>query len=353
MNYSSIIHTYVHVTCFAFLHKYFASFHDNENNHSFAERSYRLRNNGKNNVLVFVFQNNDMDNRKAVLKLKDVPPPPPHHTSSSQPFPLAPLTLLPPCLPSPQLTQDPHQQQPPPPQQQERASPKVSMCTQCEYCRTDGSWLVGGRGVVGSSSSIAGVVSVCMAPSCLSSSLSRTDSCSVTSSVYQYKHNLNSRSERDILDPLLNLTCNPLPLSSVATSQPVSSHPYLTCCSGLLHAYPPVPLSCSKPSLYTSSATLAPPPCVSSLPVAVRGSCLASSGYYSCGVDCCPSARRSQRSTHGDLPTTTTITTTTTSAHFCSNPLHLNIERTVCLKGVHYCQQCMLKVGEAFCCIFK
>uniref|UniRef100_A0A3Q3W5V0 Meiosis regulator and mRNA stability factor 1 n=1 Tax=Mola mola TaxID=94237 RepID=A0A3Q3W5V0_MOLML len=232
----------------------------------------------KKNVLVFVFQNNDMDNRKAVLKLKDVPPPPPHHTSSSQPFPLAPLTLLPPCLPSPQLTQDPCQQQPPPPQQQERAIPKVSMCTQCEYCRTDGYRLVGGRG---------------------------------------YKHNLNSGSERDILDPLLNLTCNPLPLSSVATSQPVSSHPYLACCSGLLHAYPPVPLSCSQPSLCTSSAPLAPPlPCVSSLPVAGCGSCLASSGYYSCGVDC---------------------------SHFCSNPLHLNIERTVCLKGVHYCQECMLK----------
>ncbi|TMS23295.1 Meiosis regulator and mRNA stability factor 1 [Larimichthys crocea] len=58
-------------------------------------------------------ENNYMDNRKAVLELKDVPPPPPHHTSSSQssqPFSsLAPLPLPPPCLPPPQLTQDSHQ----------------------------------------------------------------------------------------------------------------------------------------------------------------------------------------------------------------------------------------------------
>ncbi|XP_073329442.1 meiosis regulator and mRNA stability factor 1 isoform X4 [Pagrus major] len=69
-----------------------------------------------------------MDNRKAVLELKDVPPPPPHHTpssQSSQPFSLPPVPLPPPCLPPPpQLTQDSHQQQPPPQQQQEGASPK-------------------------------------------------------------------------------------------------------------------------------------------------------------------------------------------------------------------------------------
>lgn len=310
-----------------------------------------------------MFQNNYMDNRKAVLELKDVPPPPPHHTSSSQssqPFSLAPLPLLPPCLPATQLTQDSHQHQPPPPlQQQEGASPKVSICTQCDYCRTDGYGLLCGRGVVGSSSTIAGVVSVCMSPSSLgapisSSSISRSGSCSVTSSVYQYKHNLSSRSEGEVLDPLLSLTYKPQPISSVATSQPISSHPYLACCSGLRHTYPSVPLSCSQPSLFTSSAPLAPSlPFVSSLPVPLHGSCLASSGYYSCGVNCCPSARRSQRSTHGDHPTTTTITTTTTSAHFCSNPMHLNVERTVCLKGAHYCQECMLKVGKAFCCIYE
>lgn len=70
-----------------------------------------------------------MDNRKAVLDLKDVPPPPLHHTSSSQlsqPFSLSSLPLPPPCLPPlpPQLAQDSFQQPPPPHQQQEGASPK-------------------------------------------------------------------------------------------------------------------------------------------------------------------------------------------------------------------------------------
>uniref|UniRef100_A0A671WNH7 Meiosis regulator and mRNA stability factor 1 n=1 Tax=Sparus aurata TaxID=8175 RepID=A0A671WNH7_SPAAU len=206
-----------------------------------------------------------MDNRKAVLELKDVPPPPPHHTpssQSSQPFSLAPVPLPPPCLPPPQLTQDSQQQQPPPQQQQEGGSPNVSICTQCEYCRTDGYGLLGGGGVVGSSSSssssIAGVVSLYMAPSSLGTPI------------------ISSSSSISAL------------LSSVATSQPISSHPYLSCCSGLLHTYP-------------------------------------------------------SRSTLGEHPATTTITTTTTSAHFCSNPMHLNVERTVCVKGAHYCQECLLK----------
>lgn len=312
------------------------------------------------NIYLFLslLQNIYMDNRKTVLELKDVPPPPPHHTSSSQslqPFPLPPLPLLPPCLPPPQLSQDPHQQQPPPPpataqQQHEGASPKVSICVQCDYCRVDGYGLSAGRGVIGSGSNLAGVSSVCMSLSSVgaqtsSNSISRSGPCSVTSSVCQYKHSLSGH-EGEVLNPSRSLAYKPQPLSSVATSQPVSSHPYLACCPGVLRTYPSIPLSI--PSLFTSSAPLAPSlPCVSSIPASVPGSCLASSGYYPCGVDCCPSARRSQRSTHGDHPTTTTITTTTTSAHFCSNPMHLNVEHTVCLKGAHYCQECILKVGKA------
>lgn len=296
-------------------------------------------------------ENNYMDSRKAVLELKDVPPPPPHHTSSSQssqPFSLAPLPLSSPCLPPPQLTQD-SQQQPPQQQQQEGASPKVSICTHCEYCSTDGYGLLRGGGVVGSSSSIAGVVSLYMAPASLgapisSSSICMPGPCSVASSVHQYKHKLCYGSGGEALDPSRSLGYKPQLLSSVATSQPISSHPYTSCCSGLLPTYQSVPLPCSQPSLFPSSTSLASPlPCVSTLPAHLHGSCLASSGYYTCGVDCCPSARRSQRSTLGDHPTTTTITTTTTSAHFCSNPMHLNVERTVCVKGAHYCQECLLK----------
>ncbi|XP_040001756.1 meiosis regulator and mRNA stability factor 1 isoform X3 [Xiphias gladius] len=297
-------------------------------------------------------ENNYMESRKAVLELKDVPPPPPHHTSSShssQPFSLAPLPLPHPCLPPPpQLTQGSHQQQPPK-QQQEGASPEVSISSHCDYCSTDGYELLGGRGVVGSSSRIAGVVSLYIAPGSLgapisNSSISRSGPCSVASNVHQYKNNLSCESGGEALDPLLSLGYKPQLPSSVATSQPVSSHPYLPCCSGLLHPYPAVPLPCSQPSLFPSSAPLASSlPSASSLPAPLHGSCLASSGYYTCGVDCSPSARRSQRSTLGDHPTPTTITTTTTSAHFCSNPMHLNVERTVCVKGAHYCQECLLK----------
>lgn len=298
-------------------------------------------------------ENNYMDSRKAVLELKDVPPPPPpHHTSSSQssqPFSLAPLPMPPPCLPPPpHLIQDSLQQQPPP-QQQEGASPKVSIYTHCDFCSTDGYGLLGGGSVVGSSSSVTGVVSLYMAPGSLgapisSSSISRSGPCSVASSVHQYKHHTSCGSGGEVFDPLPTLGYKPQLSSSVATSQPVSSHPYLSCCSGLLQTYPAVPLSCSQPSLFPSSAPLASSvPCVSSLPAPLHGSCLASSGYYTCGVNCCPSARRSQRGTLGDHPTTTTITTTTTSAHFCSNPMHLNVERTVCVKGAHFCQECLLK----------
>uniref|UniRef100_A0A673AL06 Meiosis regulator and mRNA stability factor 1 n=1 Tax=Sphaeramia orbicularis TaxID=375764 RepID=A0A673AL06_9TELE len=256
-----------------------------------------------------------MDNSKAVLDLKDVPPPPPplpplHHSSSSQSsqhFPLAPLPLPPPCLPSPQLTQDSHQQSPPPPppQQQEGASPSVSICTHCDYCGTEGYGLLGGGGVVSSSSNITGVVSLYMAPGSLeiprssnsSSNICRSGSCSVASSI-QYKHNLSYVSGTGYKPQLP---------SSVATSQPVSSHPCIPCCSGLLHTYPALPLPCSQSRRF-------------------------------------PPSRSSALGDHA--ATTTTITTTSTSSHFCTNPMHLNVDRTVCVKGAHYCQECLLKVGR-------
>lgn len=296
-------------------------------------------------------ESNHMDNRKPVLDLKDVPPPPLHHTSSSQlsqPFSLSSLPLPPPCLPPPpQLAQDSLQQQPPPQQQQEGTSPKVSICTHCDYCNTDGYGLLGGRGVVGSSSNVTGVVSLYMAPGSLgttisSSCTSRSGPYSVASSVHQYKHKVSCGTGGEVFDPLFSLGCKPQLSSSVATSQPLSSHPYLPCCSGLLHTHPAVPLSFSQTSLFPSSAPLASSlPSVSSVPATMHGSCLTSSGFYTCGVDCSTSARRSQGSIFGGHPST--ITTTATSAHFCSNPMHPNVERTVCVKGAHYCQECLLK----------
>uniref|UniRef100_A0A8C7ZS42 Meiosis regulator and mRNA stability factor 1 n=1 Tax=Oryzias sinensis TaxID=183150 RepID=A0A8C7ZS42_9TELE len=79
------------------------------------------------------------------------------------------------------------------------------------------------------------------------------------------------------------------------------------------------------------------PPSVSSLPASVHDSCLVSSGFYTCDVGCNSSARRSQRSAHGDQTTATAVTTTTSTARFFSNPIHLNVERTACVKGAHCC----------------
>lgn len=286
-----------------------------------------------------------------MLELKDVPPPPPHTSSqSSQPFSLAPLPLPPTCLPTPQLTQDSHQQQIPPQQQrQEGISPKVSICSYCNYCSTEAYGPLGGEHVGCSSSNVASVVSLYLAHSSQgapisSSSVGRAGPCAVATSVHQHNHNLSCREEAH--DPLLSLSYRPQLPSSVATSQPVSSHPYLPCCAGNVHSCPAVPLSCSQPSLFPSSASLASSlPSASSIPGCLHGSILASSGCYTCGIGCSPSARGLQRDTLGDHPTTTTITTTTTSAHFCSNPLHLNVARTVFVKGAHYCQECLLKVG--------
>lgn len=276
-----------------------------------------------------------MANRKAVLDLKDVPPPPPHHICSSQPsqsFSLASLSLLPPCLPHAQIAQDSHHRQlisVPPPQQQKGASPKVSTCAQCDHRRRDGHGLLG-AGVGSVSVEVPGLHS--------SDSLSRSGSCSITSSVY-CKHNLSRRGE-GLPDPLLGCTSKPQSVSTVATSQPVFSHPpHCCCCSGPLH--PSAPFSGGTSSAFTSSTPLAPAlPCISSLSAPLHSSCLDPLTYCSCGVDCCPAARRPERETHGF-----SLTTTNTTAHFCFNPLHLNVERTGCLRGTHFCRECMLKVG--------
>lgn len=299
-----------------------------------------------------------MEERKTVLELKDVPPPPPHHASSSQslqPFPLPPLPLLPPCLPpAPHVAQEPHQQPllPPPllptQHQQDGASPKVSVRLQCDCCRADGYVLPPGRGVVGSSSKVGAVGSPCMSLSTAvapanGGSVARSGPCSVPSSLCHCEHSVKGHGGQ-VLTPSHCLTYKPQHPSSVATSQPVSTHPYLSCCPGVLHAYPSAPLSI--PGLFSSSAPLAPSlPCVSSVPAPMSGSCLASSGYPACGVGCCLSARGCQRSTRGDH-TTNTTTTTTSSARFYSNSMHLNVGHTVCVKGAHCCQDCMLKVGK-------
>ncbi|XP_008407266.1 meiosis arrest female protein 1 isoform X3 [Poecilia reticulata] len=280
-----------------------------------------------------------MDNRKAVLDLKDVPPPPPpplpHCPSTSQlsqPFPLAPFPLPPACLPpSLQLTPDSHQRHPPSKPQQEGASPKVSVCTHCDYCSTDGYGLLGGTGFDGGSNPQAAPISS-----------SRLEQRSVAPSTYRC-NNLSHGGGSEASDPLLTLDCKPQLPSSMATSQPPSFHPYFPCCSGLLPPRSALPLPHSQPSTFPSA-----PPLSSSPPAPVQGSCLVSSGFYTCGVDCSTSTRtRSLRATLGELSGSTTITTSTTSAHFCSNPMLRNVKHTVCRNGGHFCQECLLKPKTA------
>ncbi|XP_078786379.1 meiosis regulator and mRNA stability factor 1 isoform X6 [Oryzias latipes] len=280
--------------------------------------------------------NHYMDTRKPLLELKDVPPPPQHPPSPhlSKPLPLRPLPLPPPPPPCflapPHLSQDCQQQQQLPP---EGASPKVSHCV---YCSTAGRGLLGGGGDAGgSSSSIAGVVSLCRAlcsmgdPICSSSGSIRSGTCSVVSSVHPCQQTLSCNTRGQVPESVLRLGCTPQLHSPVAIAQPLSSHNCLPCCSGLLHTCSAAPSPCSQASSF--------PPSVSSLPASVHDSCLVSSGFYTCDVGCNSSARRSQRSAHGDQTTATAVTTTTSTARFFSNPIHLNVERTACVKGAHCC----------------
>uniref|UniRef100_A0A3Q2Z3R8 Meiosis regulator and mRNA stability factor 1 n=1 Tax=Hippocampus comes TaxID=109280 RepID=A0A3Q2Z3R8_HIPCM len=260
---------------------------------------------------------NDMDSKKTVLELKDVPPPPMHHASYSKPsplFPLPPLPLAPSRLLPPQLTQDRHQQQPPLQQQQEGPSPKVSACAYCDYCITEGYGLLDGGGVAGCS-----IASVSCGP--------KDDAC----------------------DPLLSCGCTPRKLSSVTTSQPISAQPHIHCCQGLLNTHPVEALPV-KPASFPPHPLLAsslPPISASHAPL--HGSCLASSDHYICGMDCSPMVRRTQTSAAlCDHPASTPINTTSTSALLYSNPMHLNVEQTVSMKGVHYCQDCLFKPMNGF-----
>ncbi|XP_028303899.1 meiosis regulator and mRNA stability factor 1 isoform X1 [Gouania willdenowi] len=255
-------------------------------------------------------QSDCMENRKAVLELKDVPPPP-CHTPSSQSFSLPRLSLPSPCLlpppPPHQLTQDSHRlQQPPSLQKQEVDGPTVSMCTHCSPggCRLNSS------------------VPLYMIQA------SRGVPVSVASTVYQSKPNVSySSSGGEVLD-----SYKPQVSSSVTTSQPCSSDPYLPHYSGLQHTYPLVAL---QQSLHPSSL-----PSASSFPVSLHDSCLGSSGLYTCGGDCSPSARRSQGNALSDHTANTTVTST---AHHFANPMHVHAQCTVSVKGAHNYRECCLK----------
>lgn len=292
----------------------------------------------------FFSQNDYMDNRKPVLELKDLPPPP-HHTAASQPFPLAPLPLPPPCQPP--LPQDSLQQLP-----EQGGSPKVSVCTHCEHCSTDPLGR-GGYGVVsgGGSASISSGVEVSsgvplyLPPSSQEASFSRLGANQITPTALNSHPHFPSLggSGGDARATLLPSGSYKLHIPSVdTTSQPLpfQSHSHLpcSCCTGgllrPLHSYPSIPLPCNESKFITTSAPYSTPhhrTCNLGTPA----------GYYPCGGDYNPATLGVQRSlaAHSDphIPT---------SGHICSsNAMHFNLERTVCRTGSHYCRDCLTKVG--------
>ncbi|XP_062304058.1 meiosis regulator and mRNA stability factor 1 isoform X2 [Osmerus eperlanus] len=277
-----------------------------------------------------------MDTRKPVLELKDVPPPPHHTSSSSQPFPLAQLPLPPPCLIPPPVS--PQQQDSLQQQQPQGASPKVSACTHCEgslqhYSTTGGYGLVtGGSSCVGASGVSLYMPPCTQEPPSISSSM--TGASSMTSALHFPSHGGGGGGGGgDALNTLRGSGSYKLNLPSVATSQPLPSHPYshLPCCTaGLLRPYPSAPVPYSQ-------ASLLPPPSAP-LVAPLHSSCLASSSYYPCSGGYSPAARGSQRAGAGQCDHHSPA-----SSHLCSNPMHLSVERTVCLKGAHYCQGCLTK----------
>ncbi|KAJ8246029.1 hypothetical protein GJAV_G00262890 [Gymnothorax javanicus] len=240
-----------------------------------------------------------MESRKPALELKDVPPPPPP-LAVPKPFPPAPL----PNLPNP-----PACLQPPQPEsvQQSPGNAKVRVCAHCEeslqiqrgstdtqHSRARGFGVSGGGGV----------------------SLLLSQPLDVPGGRLAYTPARGSGG------------CDGRLPSSVATSQPLPSHQHLPCCSGLLRPHPscpPLPGPCGQAKLLPSAP---------SVPAPLHGGCMAPSGYYPCSVNYSAGARGDQHfPALGGLP----------SSHLCTNPLHLNVERTVCLKGTHYCRECLSK----------
>ncbi|KAJ8413614.1 hypothetical protein AAFF_G00081210 [Aldrovandia affinis] len=258
-------------------------------------------------------QKDYMESRKPVLELKDVPPPPPPH-AASKPFPLAQLPNPPPHL----------QSQPPESLQKQPGSPKVSVCTRCE-----GSLQIQHHADVqhvrALGFGVGGGVSLHF-PKPLDVPSSRL-TCQVGPALHPPFPSLGDAH----IQAHGSGGCD-LRLPSVATSQPLASHQHLPCCTGLLRpqhsaalqpqqSFPALPL----PKLLPPASTVHAP---------LHGGCLAPPGYYPCIMDYSPGARGDQHfQTHGDL----------SSSHLCTNPLHLNVERTVCLKGTHYCKECLRK----------
>ncbi|XP_061087780.1 meiosis regulator and mRNA stability factor 1 isoform X2 [Conger conger] len=248
-----------------------------------------------------------MESRKPPLELKDVPPPPPP-LAVSKPFPLAPLPNPPTCLQSQQ--RDPLQQP---------GSTKVRACAHC-----DGSLRIqhaDAQHTRAQGFGVGGGVSLHLSKP-LDVPSSRL-ACQVGSALHPPFPGASVACSQSAVSGVCDAR-----LPSVATSQPLPCHQPLPCCTGLLRPqqpFPPLSLPCGQ-------AKLLPP--APSVPAPVHGGCLAPSGYYPCNVDYRAAARGDRH-----FPALGGLS----SSHLGTNPLHLNVERTVCLKGTHYCRECLGK----------
>ncbi|XP_030206425.1 meiosis regulator and mRNA stability factor 1, partial [Gadus morhua] len=283
-------------------------------------------------------QQQTMEGRTPVLELRDVPPPP-HHVSSappSQPLPLAPPPLPAPCLPLPPHPAAPHRH-PPCSQLQEGPGPKVSICTWCDHYDPAGYVAFGETSLGLNTSNTSGHVASYMSPSAYNGAPA---ACSPVPLLNLYPNSPARRSTNEASNVLYSPAAFQLPFSPcVATSQPMPSHSCTSCCTGFLHPYSNLPLSGSPASLppppsssTTPSVPLALP--LSTLPPPLHGS---SGCYCPCGAGCGHALAETQRPLpHGDLPPTST-------AQYGPQSRHPNVECMVCLKGSHYCQECLLK----------
>ncbi|XP_058891564.1 meiosis regulator and mRNA stability factor 1-like isoform X2 [Acipenser ruthenus] len=257
-----------------------------------------------------------MENRKPVLELKDVPLPP--HHASSKPFPAA-LPNPPSCFQSQQ--QEPRQMQ----QQQGAANPKVSACVCCEGSLRNQHTSHNNAGFVsnsfgGSGGGVSLHISKPLDP--LNASSSDTITCQVGSVLHPPIPAL-----QDVCSEIHGVRCE-VQHPTVAASQSTGTHHHLPCCEGLLRQLHPFPTAHSgfgQSKFNSAGAFIAVPP---------HDGFLTCSRYYPCREEFIAGARAEQHLSRGDLATST---------HLYTKPLHLNVEHTLCLKGTHYCGECLRK----------
>nr|XP_045017309.1 meiosis regulator and mRNA stability factor 1 isoform X4 [Jaculus jaculus] len=231
-----------------------------------------------------------MENKKAVVELKDVPSP--LHIGSKI-FPAVPLP-------------DIHSLQQP--TVQLSTVPKVSCCAHCPNEPCTSPMRFGGGSGGGSG---GGTGSLSHTGTLLDSQSTRTVTCQVGSGfAFQSASSLQNASARN------NLAGIASDFPSMCVESSLSSCKHLPCC-GKLHF----------PSCHSNVHKLHPFP-------ALQG--CTSAGYFPCSDF--PSGAPGHLEEH--------LSQSELTPHLCTNSLHLNVVPPVCLKGSLYCEDCLNKPGR-------